>query len=138
MLAALIVLPFLQSGVLQDLTECVHALGRLVGSAFLQRVELIQSLELIFGIILVLMMLFRREGLIPAVRRGVRAHAASSRPRRRRAAPPCSCRGRAPADAERSRAAAAGDRRAVQVRFGGLAAADDIDLTVPRRRAWSA
>src|SRR5438876_10120170 len=67
-LAALFV-AFLQSVILQDLTEYVHALGRLVGSPFLQRVELITSLELIFGLILVLMMIFRREGLWPAVRR---------------------------------------------------------------------
>src|SRR5207249_8542559 len=67
-LAALFV-AFLQSVILQELTEYVHALGRLVGSDFLQRIELITSLELIFGLILVLMMLFRREGLWPTVRR---------------------------------------------------------------------
>src|SRR3989442_8701387 len=66
--AALLV-AFLQSVILQELTAYVHALGRLVGSDFLQRIELITSLELIFGLILVLMMLFRREGLWPAVRR---------------------------------------------------------------------
>src|SRR4029077_18546246 len=68
-LAALFV-SFLQSVILQDLTEYIPALGRLVGSAFLQRVELITSLELIFGVILVVMMIFRREGLWPAGRRG--------------------------------------------------------------------
>ena len=67
-LAALI-LAFLQSVVLQELTLWVNALGRAMGSPFLQRVQLITSLELIFGLILVLMMLFRREGLWPAVRR---------------------------------------------------------------------
>jgi branched-chain amino acid transport system permease protein len=51
---------------LQDLTEWTHALGRLVNVAFLQRVDLAQSIELIFGVILVLMMLYRRQGLIPA------------------------------------------------------------------------
>src|SRR5262250_3355633 len=66
---AALFLAFLQSVILQDLTEYVHALGRLVGSPFLQRVELITSLELIFGVILVVMMIFRREGLWPAVRR---------------------------------------------------------------------
>src|SRR5258707_3584663 len=66
-LAALFV-AFLQSVILQDLTEYVHAVGRLVGSPFLQRIELVTSLELIFGLILVLMMIFRREGLWPAVR----------------------------------------------------------------------
>ena len=63
-LAALI-LAALQSVILQELTGYVHALGRLVGSQFLQQVQLITALELIFGLILVLMMLFRREGLWP-------------------------------------------------------------------------
>ena len=61
-------LQLLQSWFLQDLTQWVHALGRLVGSGALQQVELVQTIELIFGIILVLMMLYRREGLIPASR----------------------------------------------------------------------
>jgi len=63
-----LVLQLLQSWFLQDLTQWVHALGRLVGSAGLQQVELVQTIELIFGIILVLMMLYRRDGLIPASR----------------------------------------------------------------------
>ena len=67
--AAALFIALLQSVILQELTEQVHALGRLVGSPFLQRLELITSLELIFGFILVLMMLFRREGLWPAVSR---------------------------------------------------------------------
>src|SRR3989441_8980719 len=66
--AALLV-AFLQSVILQDLPEYVHPLGRRLGSDFLQRIELITSLELIFGLILVLMMIFRRGGLWPAVRR---------------------------------------------------------------------
>jgi branched-chain amino acid transport system permease protein len=62
------ILQLLQSWFLQDLTQWVHALGRLVGSEWLQHLELVQSIELIFGIILVSMMLYRREGLIPASR----------------------------------------------------------------------
>src|SRR3989442_923520 len=73
--AALLV-AFLQSVILQELTAYVHALGRLVGSDFLQRIELITSLELIFGLILVLMMLFRREGLRPG---GLPSHAIVTR-----------------------------------------------------------
>jgi branched-chain amino acid transport system permease protein len=67
-LAALI-LSFLQSTILQELTVYVNALGRLVGSSWLAGLQLINSLELIFGVILVLMMLYRREGLFPTVRR---------------------------------------------------------------------
>jgi len=65
---AAIILALLQSWFLQDLTGWIHKLGSWVDSAWLQRVDLVQSIELIFGIILVTMMLFRRQGLIPATR----------------------------------------------------------------------
>jgi branched-chain amino acid transport system permease protein len=65
---AAIILQLLQSWFLQDLTGWVHMLGHALDSAWLQRVDLVQSIELIFGIILVTMMLFRRQGLIPAIR----------------------------------------------------------------------
>jgi ABC-type branched-subunit amino acid transport system ATPase component/ABC-type branched-subunit amino acid transport system permease subunit len=65
---AAIILQLLQSWFLQDLTSWIHMLGRAVNIAWLQRVDLVQSIELIFGIILVTMMLFRRQGLIPATR----------------------------------------------------------------------
>jgi branched-chain amino acid transport system permease protein len=64
-----LLLQMLQSWFLEDLTGWLHALGRLVHVAWLQRVELVSSIELIFGLILVVMMLFRREGLIPGRRR---------------------------------------------------------------------
>jgi branched-chain amino acid transport system permease protein len=63
-----ILLQLLQSWFLQDLTQWVHALGNFVNVEWLQKVDLVQSIELIFGIILVFMMLFRRQGLIPATR----------------------------------------------------------------------
>src|SRR5215510_5239223 len=65
---AAIILQLLQSWFLQDLTVWVHMLGRAIDVRWLQKVDLVQSIELIFGIILVSMMLFRRQGLIPAVR----------------------------------------------------------------------
>ena len=58
-------LQLLQSWLLQDLTQWTHALGNLTGIVFLQNLDLVQSIELIFGIILVVMMLYRRQGLIP-------------------------------------------------------------------------
>ncbi len=64
-----LVLQILQSWFLEDLSQWLHALGRLVNIEWLQHVELASSIELIFGLILVLMMLYRREGLIPATRR---------------------------------------------------------------------
>jgi branched-chain amino acid transport system permease protein len=60
-----LVLQLLQSWFLQDLTQWIHALGELTGLAFLEKVDLVQSIELIFGIILVVMMLYRRQGIIP-------------------------------------------------------------------------
>src|SRR6516225_1298012 len=60
-----LILQLLQSWFLQDLTQWTHALGDLTGIAFLQTLDLVQSIELIFGIILVVMMLYRRQGLIP-------------------------------------------------------------------------
>ena len=64
-----LLLQILQSWFLEDLSEWLHAFGRLVHIDWLQRVQLASSIELIFGLILVLMMLYRREGLIPATRR---------------------------------------------------------------------
>jgi len=60
-----LILQLLQSWFLQDLTQWIHALGDLTGIDFLQKLDLVQSIELIFGIILVVMMLYRRQGLIP-------------------------------------------------------------------------
>src|SRR5262249_45753306 len=65
---AAIILQLLQSWFLQDLTGWIHLLGKAVGSKWLLKVDLVQSIELIFGIILVIRMLFRRQGLIPAKR----------------------------------------------------------------------
>jgi branched-chain amino acid transport system permease protein len=63
-----LILQLLQSWFLQDLTQWVHTLGRFANNVWLQHLELVQAIELIFGIILVGMMLYRREGLVPATR----------------------------------------------------------------------
>jgi branched-chain amino acid transport system permease protein len=60
-----LILQLLQSWFLQDLTQWVHLLGDWTGFDFLQSLDLTQSIELIFGIILVVMMLYRRQGLVP-------------------------------------------------------------------------
>jgi branched-chain amino acid transport system permease protein len=64
-----IILQILQSWFLEDLSGWLHSLGRLIHVEWLQHIELASSIELIFGLILVFMMLYRREGLIPATRR---------------------------------------------------------------------
>ena len=126
-LAALI-LAFLQSVILQELTLWVNALGRSVGSAFLAKVQLITSLELIFGLILVLMMLFRREGLFPALRR------VSALSREQQSAAPDRGAAARLSWAEARPAAAARtpllEIEGLTKRFGGVAAADGITLSV--------
>ena len=62
------ILQLLQSWWLEDLTGWLNSFGQLIGSNWLAHVDLVPSIELIFGIILVCMMLFRRQGLIPATR----------------------------------------------------------------------
>jgi len=127
-LAALII-SALQSVILQELSQYVNALGRLVGSPWLQKVQLITSLELIFGIILVLMMLFRREGFFPAVRR-----VAALTPEQQAALP---SRGAAVRLSWAQGAAPLQPRPLLEIerltkRFGGVAAADGINLVVGR------
>ena len=63
------ILQLLQSWFLPEITQWLHQLGALAGSPALRRVDLSQSTELIFGVVLVLMMLYRRDGLIPAHRK---------------------------------------------------------------------
>ena len=59
------ILHLLQAWFLQDLTPWVRWIGDITGIGFLQRLDLVQAIELIFGIVLVVMMLYRRQGLIP-------------------------------------------------------------------------
>jgi branched-chain amino acid transport system permease protein len=133
-LSALII-SFLQSVILQELTFYVNALGRLVGSAYLQKIQLIEALELIFGIILVLMMLFRREGLFPAVRRVAALTHEQQAALPSRGATVRLSWGEASAGTAPPRALLEID--GLTKRFGGVAAADRIDLTVARRELLS-
>ena len=60
------ILQLLQSWWLEDLTGWIDSFGRWVGNDWIAHIDLVPSIELIFGIILVFMMLYRRQGLIPA------------------------------------------------------------------------
>ena len=124
------ILQLLQSWWLQDLTQWLHALGRAVDSGVLQRVDLTQSIELIFGIILVLMMLYRRQGLIPAVRPQAALSFDQQHAEVRRGG-----------FTDLKLQGLGGDVRTgepaieihgVTVRFGGLTALDKVDLVVPK------
>jgi len=123
------ILQLLQSWWLQDLTEWTHMLGRALDSSILQKADFVQSIELIFGIILVLMMLFRRQGLIPAVRHQKaltfdQQHAEV----RRGGFSDLKLQG---LGGDVRTGAAALEIKGVTVRFGGLTALNKVDITVP-------
>ncbi len=131
---AALIISALQSVLLQELTAYVQAFGRLVGSPWLMKVQLIEALELIFGVILVLMMLFRREGLFPAVRR------VQALTREQEAALPT--RGATVRLSWASVANVGETRPLLEIeeltkRFGGVMAADGMNLTLARQEVLS-
>ena len=66
-LGALLLTVF-QGLVLGGLSSWAHAIGDATGIAPLKTVDFTQANQLIYGVVLVLMMLYRRQGLIPARR----------------------------------------------------------------------
>jgi branched-chain amino acid transport system permease protein len=121
------ILQLLQSWILKDMSNWINDFGTLVGSHFLANIDLVPSMDLIFGIILVLMMLFRREGIIPARRKQPLLNFEAQH-------------------AEVTRGGFVGlDRippwqpgtgnalevRGVTVKFGGLVALNQVDISVP-------
>jgi branched-chain amino acid transport system permease protein len=119
-------LSLLQSWFLVSLSDWLHALGRLLANDWLQEVQLAQASELIFGCILVFMMLFRRDGLIPATRTVPGTW--SDEPERPAAPGWALPRFDQAAPAPEFLAL---EVRGVTVRFGGLVALNAIDITVP-------
>lgn len=61
-----VVLVLLQAWFLPELSLLTQWLGNITGSVILQNLQVTSASELLFGIILVAMMLYRRQGLIPA------------------------------------------------------------------------
>jgi branched-chain amino acid transport system permease protein len=127
-LGALILTVF-QGLVLGGLSQWAHAIGNATGIGPLQTVDFTQANQLIYGIVLVLMMLYRRQGLIPA-RRTVRALSVVEQSAQ------ASRGGFKPsfAIADPDRTLKPGEAllnvKGLVKRFGGLVAADHIDLVV--------
>ena len=61
-------LQLLQTWILPQTTNVLHDIGHSIGSDMLVAADLVQWTQMFFGIIIVVMMLFRRDGLIPATR----------------------------------------------------------------------
>ncbi len=122
-----VLLQLAQSWLLPQASDWLHLLGAALGSAALQRVDLVQWTQLLFGVILIAMMLYRRQGLIPA----------------QRAVPALSFEAQ---HAEVARGGFTGldrlprwqtgsgillDVRDVTMKFGGLVALNGVSFTVP-------
>jgi branched-chain amino acid transport system permease protein len=119
-------LQMLQSWFLEDISGWIHTLGGAVDQPWMLRVDLTQSIELIFGIILVVMMLFRRDGLIPATRKQSALSFEQQHADVRRGGF-TALKGLG----EFSHAGNGLEVRGITVRFGGLVALNGVDLTVP-------
>jgi branched-chain amino acid transport system permease protein len=121
-------LQMLQSWFLEDLTQWVHAVGAWINSPALQQIDLVQSIELIFGIILVLMMLFRRQGLLPAKRTTAPLSLAEQTVQPTRGGIAAALTG---VEREASLPGAAMlETRDLVKRFGGITAVRNVDLTL--------
>jgi branched-chain amino acid transport system permease protein len=121
-----ILLQLLQSWFLPEISNWLHVVGRIVGSPWLQQIQLAEAIELIFGIILVFMMLYRRDGLIPASRKQ------SALSFEQQNAQVGESRGfRMSGIVRADSSVPALEIKGVTVRFGGLVALKSVDITVP-------
>jgi branched-chain amino acid transport system permease protein len=129
-----VLLQLLQTWFLGSLTQWINALGTAVGSDYLGSVDLTQASELIFGIILVAMMLYRREGIIPAARRqrALTLEQQNAGMTTRRAASDVRLSRIGGEDYDHKPGAVPMlEIKDVTVRFGGLVALNKINITVP-------
>jgi ABC-type branched-subunit amino acid transport system ATPase component/ABC-type branched-subunit amino acid transport system permease subunit len=124
-----VLLTVFQGLVLGSLSQWAHVIGNATNVAPLKTVDFTQANQLIYGLVLVLMMLYRRQGLIPArksvgalsvVEQSAQAARGGFRPNFQ--------------IATSDRVVAPGEPllnvRGLVKRFGGLVAADHIDLVV--------
>ncbi len=121
------ILQLLQSWFLPDLSGWVDSLGQLLNVPFLENIHFEEATEFIFGVILVVMMLFRREGLIPATRKQA---ALSFEQQNAQVGQSGGFRLSGIGEGAKSTVPAL-EIKGVTVRFGGLVALKSVDLTVP-------
>jgi ABC-type branched-subunit amino acid transport system ATPase component len=122
------VLQLLQSWFLEDLSGWLHVLGRALSVPWMEQIDLTQWIELIFGLILVFMMLSRREGLIPATRRqSALSYEQQHAEVRRGGFSALTGLGEFARDASHGGLEVKG----VTVRYGGLVALNAVDVSVP-------
>jgi branched-chain amino acid transport system permease protein len=121
------ILQLLQSWFLKGLTIWTNDFGNYVGNTWLSQVDLTRSIELIFGIILVVMMLFRRDGLIPATRKQAALSFDAQHAEVRRGG----FSGLESIGRHEKATGNALEVRNVVVRFGGLTALNKVNITVP-------
>jgi branched-chain amino acid transport system permease protein len=126
-----LILQILQSWFLEDLSQWLHILGRMINVQWLQRVELASSIELIFGVILVTMMLYRRQGLIPATRKVQALSLSEQTAQVTTSGPPSIERLRKIGDFTYHGPEPLLEIKDLTVRFGGLVALRSMDLVVP-------
>jgi len=122
-----IFLQLLQSWFLPAISGWLHIVGSLIGSPWLQQIQLADAIELIFGIVLVVMMLYRRDGLIPAYRK---QGALSFEQQNAQVGESHGFRMSGIVRTESSSVPAL-EIKGVTVRFGGLVALKSVDITVP-------
>ena len=125
--AGAVLLSVLQFWFLQDLTSWIHTFGEMTGFTYLTKLDLVQSIDLIFGVILVVMMLFRREGLIPAVRRSPNLNFDAQHAVVQRGG----FVGKEKLGRYTAEPGNALEIKDVTVRFGGLVALNKVNITVP-------
>jgi branched-chain amino acid transport system permease protein len=128
-----LILTIFQGLVLGGLSGWAHALGAVVHNQWLMKVDFTQANQLIYGLVLVVMMLYRRQGLIPA-RRSVGALSLgeqTAHASRGGFAPGSKFRiAEPPADGAVDPTRPLLEVKGLSKHFGGLVAADNIDLVV--------